>query len=87
MNLSTRKAANVPENATPVVMRLSKPLLQQQQNSQTIITSPSVKEQSEELMRSVKAIKGAIQQSDGVIYVVESKGAKRKAKKKIIYSL
>ncbi|CEJ66743.1 hypothetical protein [Citrobacter pasteurii] len=83
MNLSTRKAANVPENATPggnAVVK--KPLLQQQQNSQTIITSPSVKEQSEELMRSVKAIKGAIQQSDGVIYVVESKGAKRKAKKK-----
>ncbi|EJB8472378.1 hypothetical protein MW376_002477 [Citrobacter freundii] len=83
MNLSTVKAANVPENAAHGGNAVApKPLLQQQQNSQTIITSLSVKEQSEELMRSIKAKKGAIQQSDGVVYVVESKGAKRKAKQK-----
>ena len=83
MNLSTVKAANVPENAAHGGNAVApKPLLQQQQNSQTIITSLSVKEQSEELMRSIKVKKGAIQQSDGVVYVVESKGAKRKAKQK-----
>ncbi|HEE0120342.1 TPA: hypothetical protein R6W50_003086 [Citrobacter gillenii] len=83
MNLSTVKAANVPENAAHGGNAVApKPLLQQQQNSQTIITSLSVKEQSEELMRSIKAKKGAVQQSDGVVYVVESKGAKRKAKQK-----
>ena len=83
MNLSTVKAANVPENAAHGGNAVApKPLLQQQQNSQTIITSLSVKEQSEELMCSIKAKKGAVQQSDGVVYVVESKGAKRKAKQK-----